>query len=210
MLSHIQFCSEAACDTTVSAGTESGWSATLVNGAFAANGVLTLNGSNQFLEFPSGILSSLREYTIACWVNVAAVSYEARIWDFGEDEGNYICFKASQENSGIPAFEARMNYSDKQGISLSHAIPLNKWTHIAISFRQNQVMIYFNGTLNASGPCSIRPSDFAIASRNWIGRSKYRGDSYFTGSISDLRVFERALAAEEVLAISLGNFRYVL
>ena len=176
-----------------------GWDLTLINGAFASKGVLMLNGNSQYAEFPSGLLLGLNAYTISCWVNISAIAYWARIWDFGRGQNNHIIFAESETTTGVPTFQARINGGKEQRISTSMVHPLNKWIHMAVSFDGAKVSIFINGKEDVSGPCSFKPADLGVTTQNWLGKSWWSADGYFTGSIADFRIYESALTADEVM-----------
>ena len=186
--------------------TGNGWNATLYNNAFASKGVLTLDGTGQYAEFPKEILSNFSEFTITCWVNVPVFSPMARIWDFGEDEGNYIALIASNDFTGIPVFEARFDYEEVQRIELSQAIPQNKWVHLAVSLNEFNISIYLDSLLVASQYITFTPSNFSNATQNWLGKSQNPNDTYFNGSIADFHIHDRPLLVEQILAESQGIF----
>ena len=142
-----------------------------------------------------------------CWVNIQKITYSARIWDFGDDEGNYIFFAASLENTGIPGFEGRILSGTKERISLAQAIPLNNWIHTAVTFNKSHVSIYINWLLVASKSCEVSPASFRKATRNWIGRSQYWFHVTFVARIVDFRFYERGLTAGELLEISKCNYK---
>lgn len=139
-----------------------------------------------------------------CWVYIDKISYSAKIWDFGNDEGNYMSLSASQGSNGIPAFNARINYGEAQYISLPQAIPIRQWIHTTVAFNESHVSLYFNWKLVGSRSLTFRPSDFRKATRNWIGRSQHWIDAGFFGSIIDFYIYERALTLDQILKISKG------
>ena len=184
--------------------TGNGWDLTLHNDAFASKGVLTLDGNDQYAEFPSGILSNLTEFTIMCWVNIPQFSSMARIWNFGEDEGNFISLAASNGSTGIPVFEARIDYEEVQRIEISQSIQKDKWVHLAVTFNGSKVSIYIDAKLVASGDCSVTPSNFSNATQNWIGRSHNSSDPYLVGGIVDFHIHYRSLLVEQIATFSNG------
>src|SRR5207249_789931 len=86
----------------------------------------------------------------------------------------------------------------------TNTIPLNQWSHVAMSWDGTTARLYINGiqdptTLAASGAI---PSDAglskAIGSRGGI-------DQFFNGLIDEVEIFTRALSQQEVLDIYNAN-----
>lgn len=93
-------------------------------------------------------------------------------------------------------------------------IPTGEWTHIAVTFEciaqnQSEVKIYLNGELKKEGIFYLNSINFAIPHSNesgssfkrcfWVGYS-FTSDRYFDGKLSELRIWNRALTADEIAA----------
>jgi hypothetical protein len=92
-----------------------------------------------------------------------------------------------------------------QGLSGLSAIPLNEWTHLAISFDGAAKRIYVNGIEVAShGESRALVYDGAPVPVT-IG-SDYEGSVLFSGRIDEVALYNRALTADEVLSIYNADF----
>jgi hypothetical protein len=73
----------------------------------------------------------------------------------------------------------------------------NRWTHVAVTLDQGDVSFYFNGKLNSEGsrdaPLPTNTSPVRIGS-DYDGR-------YFNGAVDDVRIYNRALSAQEIAEI---------
>ena len=49
-----------------------------------------------------------------------------------------------------------------------------------------------------SGPTTLLPKDLGKTNQNWLGRSQWTADAYFTGSLDDFRIYNRVLSEGEV------------
>ena len=75
----------------------------------------------------------------------------------------------------------------------------NTWTHIAATLSGNTARLFVNGEwVNLSTSFAYPPVDNGATTQNWIGRSQYGSDPYFSGNIADLKVWNYALTNEEV------------
>jgi len=71
-----------------------------------------------------------------------------------------------------------------------------EWQHLAITYDGNEVKTYLNGQLQYSKAIASMPTIF----KNYtLGRSR-SADKYFCGELSDVRLWDRALTAEEIQA----------
>ena len=76
----------------------------------------------------------------------------------------------------------------------------NQWKHVAVTIGNNKTTIYVDGIeVASSSAITIKPSDLRPA-LNYIGRSQFSSDPYFTGYLDDIRIYNYALNADEVKA----------
>jgi hypothetical protein len=62
--------------------------------------------------------------------------------------------------------------------------------------------LYVNGTQVASNPAmTLRPADLGNPPNLYIGRSQFPADPYFDGRIDSFRIHDRALSADEIIAV---------
>lgn len=83
----------------------------------------------------------------------------------------------------------------------------NTWYHVAVTFDKGNVKVYINGVEKASG--SVGKSSINLGAKHtneedgsrcfWIGYS-YKDDRYFDGAVSEARIWNRVLTAEEIQA----------
>lgn len=82
-------------------------------------------------------------------------------------------------------------------------IPLNQWTHLAISFDGNTKVLYVNGTQVASqsglGPLIYDPAAIPVTiASDWTANAS---SQHFTGLIDEVSLYNRALTPAEVSGI---------
>jgi hypothetical protein len=73
---------------------------------------------------------------------------------------------------------------------------------VAVSFRPGSGgVLYVNGVEVGRNPYMVvSPADMSRTADNWIGRAREGSAPYFSGRIDELRVYERALTANQVAA----------
>ncbi len=174
----------------------------------AANGVtyttdsehqaFSFDGTDDYLKLPYHA-GDMQEMTFAAWVKGSSTTAWQRIFDFGNGESEYLFL--------TPTNGSRMRFEIKkdgvtQGLNATTTLGTGTWKHIAVTIGASEVAIYIDGVKNASTTdITLRPSDVAPA-MNYLGRSQFDADPAFKGMMSDVRLYNYALSAEEVKELS--------
>lgn len=165
---------------------------------------MRFNGDS-YISFPEvGVLKPTDEVTVAAWVALTAQprDYTKIVWlgDASRNPFGAYGLELLWPDSGNkqPAFKVSTNDTDKKAIA-SESLQLGQWYHLTGVYKDNRVYIYVNGVLKKQtyviGPISDYGENFA--SLLAIGGTS-RGDSLFIGQIDDVRIYDRALSAEDV------------
>lgn len=174
----------------------------------AANGVVytsdgghtafSFDGTDDYLKLPYHA-GDMKEMTFAAWVKGSSTSAWQRIFDFGNGEEEYLFLTPT--NGSAMRFEIKKD-GVTQGLNANTTLGTGTWKHVAVTIGANEVAIYINGAKNAStADITLRPSDVAPA-MNYLGRSQFDADPAFKGLMSDVRLYNYALSADEVKNIS--------
>ena len=174
-----------------------------VNSAFEYDNEL------DFISVPnSSTLQLTNEYTIATWLNPS--SLDLGNFDFG-------VILAKWGNTGVASYQIRMSsdgniiYDTQDGSATttllsSSSLSLNQWTHVLITQQLNSVSIFINGSLDSQSSSMNTP--IVSNSTVEIGRNYNQFSDYpfegFIGKIDDIGIWNRALTADEVLALYNG------
>jgi hypothetical protein len=158
-----------------------------------------------YVSLKRGMLSPLTQVTIASWVKLTSAAAFQRIFHFGIDTGTFM-YLANAGNSGFPRFRISSTPLNKdQVLEGTKALPLDKWTHVAVSVGDNGVSIYVDGVQIAQQAAAVlRPSDLGDTADNFIGRSPFSGDPYLDGQIDEFRIYNRVLSAVEIGVLAKG------
>jgi fibronectin type 3 domain-containing protein len=207
---HLKFDESSGATTADSSGR--GSNATLVGGpTFAAGRIGNALGfaaaSSQYATLPSGIVSSLDDFTISTWVKVNAFATWQRIFDFGTGTNNYM-FLTTQYGTGGNAAKLRFGIRTpavtEQNVSSTVALVAGSWTHVAVTRSGTTVSLYVNGALAGSGTLTLGPGDLGTTTQNYLGKSQFN-DPYLSGALDDLRIYSRALNAAEITSLAAGQ-----
>ncbi len=180
--------------------------ASFVAGGKSGNALL-LDGTNGYVNLPSGAIKDLADYTIATWVYLnGAPATWARIFDFGDGRGDWM-FLTPKNGSGNMEFATGTTYNwNKQSIT-APALATNQWVHVAVTFTNRLATLYVNGVaVGSNARMDFQPYHINGGMPNsWIGRSQYTADPYLNGKIDDFRVYSGALPPAQVYALATGN-----
>lgn len=176
---------------------EAGWSRSTYGGA------VSLNGKKAYVSLPAGVVSGLSDFTITTWVYLDETSRWSRIFDFGDDRGDWMCLTPDADD-GKPRFMVATVYNyNQQRIDSSADFPLKRWVHVAVSLSGSTGSLYLNGALVGSNPkIDFPPFRLGPTPRNWIGRSQFESDPYLDGKVTDFRIYDGALTPAEISALA--------
>lgn len=183
-----------------SVGTSHG---TLMGGATITSGALTLAGgtSGQYLDLPNGIISSLTDATFEAfvtWSGTAGGDWQ-RVFDFGsaDVDGNgskYIFLSArafrTAYTSATPPKEVIANSNTPFPTTTAQVA-------VVVNATGKKLEIYLEGNQVATTTLD-QPLSGIDDSNNWLGRSQFKNDEYFTGKISEFRIYKAALTGPQL------------
>jgi hypothetical protein len=93
----------------------------------------------------------------------------------------------------------------EQRIDGPGTLPLNTWSHVAVTLSGTTGTLYVNGTpVGTNTNMTLHPSDLGATNQNWIGRSQYP-DPYLNATIDDFQIYDHALSAAEIAVLASGQ-----
>jgi fibronectin type 3 domain-containing protein len=191
--------------TTANDSAGDGYHATLVNGPVFATGTLgnavDLDGANDHVTLPTGVLNGLTNFTISVWVKPDTVTNWSRVFDFGTGTTvNMFLTPKNAANGKVRFAITTGGGAGEQKIDGQTALTAGAWSHVVITWSGNTGILYVNGVeVGRNTAMTLNPSSLGTTSLNYLGRSQYP-DPYFDGRIDDFRIYTRALGAAEVSA----------
>jgi len=196
--------------TTATDSSGNGYHATLVNGptwvAGRSGNAVNLDGSDDYVSLPAGVVSNLGDFTIATWVRLDTTGSWRRVFDFGT--GTTVnMFLTPQSGSGTVRFAITTGgWSAEQRVNGSAALPTGSWVHVAVTRLGNVGTLYVNGAVvGTNSSLTLSPSSLGNTNQNWLGRSQYAADGYLDGQLDDFRIYNRALSATEISSLASGG-----
>jgi len=160
------------------------------------NGLYLDGTSNAYSTSPTGIVSSLKDFTIATWVKLDALSTWARIFDFGTGTTNYM-FLTPKSSNGYPCYSITIG-GGEQKINCTTAIPTGTWAHIAVTLKDTVGIMYVNGVeVGRNNSMKLTPSSLGSTTKNYIGKSQWN-DPYLKGTVDEFRIYKEALTSDQI------------
>ena len=158
----------------------------------------SFDGSDDYVKLPYHT-GDMQEMTFAAWVKSSSTTAWQRIFDFGNGEDEYLFLTPT--NGSAMRFEIKKG-GTTQGLNATTTLGTGTWKHVAVTIGTGGATIYIDGVKNASSSSiTLRPSDIA-PTMNYLGYSQFAADPTFKGLMSDVRIYNYVLSANEVAAIA--------
>jgi endoglucanase len=199
--------------TTASDATGNGWIGTLVNGphwtAGKYNNAVDLDGTDDYVSLPTGVVDGLTDFTISAWVYLDTVSSWSRVFDFGTGTSvNMFLTPRNGSTSTVRFAITTGGAGGEQQINGGAALPSGAWTHVAVTLAGNTGILYVNGAeVGRNSSMSLTPDSLGATTQNYIGKSQY-ADPYLNGRVDDLRIYSSALSPADVEVLASNNAPY--
>lgn len=163
-------------------------------------------------------VTNMKAFTLEALVNPTVVRYSGSLSTIMGIEGKFL---VRLGDVGIPWYQVQVCWdSGKSGYwgniegKLSNSnmkVNLNEWTHIAVTFGEGTVKVFINGEEKGSTTTNVPASvNFGVAHNDeqapqgqqitrcfWVGYS-YESTRDFQGMMSELRIWNRVLTADEL------------
>jgi type II secretory pathway pseudopilin PulG len=179
-----------------------GWPSVWVTGK--DGGALDFDGRNDCVQVPDSPSFDIEDQiTVVAWINP-------------EDTWSWrtIVSKLAHTHYHYRLDLYWFLYSRKIGISLAGPcdswdmwrpdvyIPTDVWTHVAFTYNGYEMVMYKNGieAADRNGSGTLELADSSSDEPFYIGKNSEWGE-YFYGKIDDVRIYRRALSADEIIAL---------
>ena len=184
-----------------------GAAATISNGLVLPGNTVGGFGHSGYVSLPSGILTNTTSLTIECWVTQNQGNGWAEIWDFGvNDNENFALIPYPENNNNNLEVALNPNNNDIYTAS-AVSFPNGSERYVAFTFDNSALVgkLYANGVLIATQSypdhtyCPANIGGAGGTTLNMLGNDVY-GDSQFSGTIREFRIWNGAMSSSQVAA----------
>jgi hypothetical protein len=186
-----------------------------VNAQLSGAGTVVLAGgtSDQYVDLPDHILSTLTSATLEIWVTWTGGNNNQRILDFGSNQqsgNNYVAvttviISPNSAPDGTPRLRTSYSHdasSSSTFVDAASTLPTGSMQQIVAVFngQTSTLSMYLNGALQ-SQTTGLGSLSLIDDSNNWLGKSQYTGDPGFAGTYHEFRIYDAPLTAAQVQAV---------
>ena len=160
---------------------------------------ITLNGTNGYVQLPSGFASFPNGLSFSEWVYPTSTGSYARFFDLGNGPAsdNIVFCRSGTTNNLL--FQVITGSTPGATVTANNVLVLNQWQQVGVTMTATgAVTIYWNGAAVATGTTSV-PNNIT-RNDNYLGRSNYTSDAYYAGSIDEAAFFNSVLTSQQILS----------
>jgi hypothetical protein len=189
------------------------WTGGVFGGAiqlYNPGAVSTPSASDQYVQLPNGILENCTQgYTVAGWISITAVYTHQRIFNFGNDAGNFIAARTMGEMTQQLALVNRTDGTERYAY-INSIWTAGIWYHVATVRNGQTLLVYLNGsTTGVASAVNSVVDAMPTADRlghtlyNYIGKAMPTAtDSRFHGLVDEFLVSCRPFTADEIMQLA--------
>ncbi|WP_452220021.1 LamG-like jellyroll fold domain-containing protein [Lacinutrix salivirga] len=167
---------------------------------FYPSATIDFDGVDDYINVPDLQMSGWREGTLSAWIKL-----DASFSHSGNVVGQNMFRIWVDSNRRIQGYVITNNSGTSYALSSTYQLPRNEWHHVTLSFigATKSIKLYVDGApvdqvtyLNSGSALSTTASN---TNPNFaIGRYERFGNSYFHGSIDEVRVFNKNMTDEQI------------
>ena len=175
----------------------------LINGVLRASSTcqvshcLNFDGTSDYVQISDSVLLKPSQITITFWINLSQTTIVKRVMQKGNLTGSWTI------TQGWSTADKKIDFGiydgSWQNLHSNTALAEATWYHVAITYDSSKnVVIYINGNADTNTTFTKTLPQVAVQLTVGTESSAGFGTSYFNGFIDDVRIYNRALSADEI------------
>ena len=173
---------------TWATGESDGYQSSLVR----SNTPMIFDGTDDYVEISDPLITGTSDFTFSIWINKQNDISSSR-----HVAGNYTGSNLQGIQFGINGDEKFYTYTDGTNdyVTCTTALSSNVWNHLVVTRSSNSVVIYLNGSSDATGSLD---NDIGNSDNFFIGANPLED---FTGLVNEIAIWDVALDSDAVTAL---------
>jgi hypothetical protein len=160
-----------------------------------ANSAYYFDGVNDYIDL--GDWENGGAMTFTFWARWDALNFYSRIVDLGNGKGDNNIVVSNYRTEDKLFFSTYNN--NIETTMYKSTITLNQWDFYSATVDENGVMTTYKNGQEIQKTTGYIPY-LLLRTEQFIGKSNFSADEYFKGAIDELKIYNKALTADEVLA----------
>jgi Leucine-rich repeat (LRR) protein len=172
-------------------------------GLQAQSNGLHFDGTDDYVDLPdfTTTYDFSQGFSFSAWLKWNALTGNARVFEIGNGSSsvnNSIILRIN--GSGILTLQCSNGTTNKEIVTDAAVVTTGKWYHVTATISSSGVAtIYINGTSVKSGTVSVPVN--ILRANNWLGKSAWPTDAYFSGTMDEVSVWHKALSQTEINSV---------
>jgi hypothetical protein len=176
---------------------------------------INLDGVDDYVDLPNGVVSELHSATFVVWLSWTGGVCWQRVFDFGisdlgEDQvGDAVTsLFMTPKACGDDTFTVMAELGATQHpVSDDAALPTGYALQVALVVDADaQTFTLYRDTEQVAEAPAPFQLDQLVDANNWLGRSQWAQDGFFSGAIGEFRIYSRVLTADEIAQVRAEGF----
>ena len=170
-----------------------------VNTLYAgANYSLSLNGSSQYVSVAASAILTPSSFTLEAWIKVPGTGTQTIVSRGDGSNGSITDYILQLSNDGASSGNEVSLFAGGAWDDSVSTVPINTWTHVAVTFDGRNKQFYINGVLDRTVP-RTNAIYSTPTSPLYIGRQGSVCDcNFFNGLIAEVRLWSTVRTAAQI------------